>query len=77
MRWRRRSQAKRPEGRHHPQLRKAKPEGARSRSNAACCATKGSTGNFLKLPVVLSGGVPKLDILIGLLKFFGYHIEAR
>jgi hypothetical protein len=27
--------------------------------------------------VVLSGGVPELDFLIGLLKFFGYHIETR
>jgi hypothetical protein len=40
-------------------------------------ATEGCTGHFLTLPVVLSGGVPELDFLIGLLKFFGYHIETR
>jgi len=61
-------EAKRPEGRH-PQLRKAKPPprgGARSRRSAVCCATEGGIGNFLKLPVAISGCVPELDILSGL-----------
>jgi hypothetical protein len=71
-------EAKRPEGRH-PQLRKAKlPRrgGARSRRSAVCCATEGGIGNFLKLPVAISGCVPELDILSGLFEFLSYHIES-
>jgi hypothetical protein len=30
-----------------------------------------------KLPVAISGCVPELNILIGLLEFLGYYIEAR
>ena len=42
-----------------------------------CCATEGGIGNFLKLPVAISGRVPELDIRMGLPEFFGYHIEAH